>query len=304
MANIETLPSQLRNAEIPAGFSSRKRAEASVTDVYDHEKSLPELEREKLRGIHEILTHPNLDRLIARGAVTFGMIKPSASEGVGLPEDDDAAAQEVLSEIGENVVFSLPFKFRRADSEKFYGHLKEKFSHNPEIYNQIIDFTTSSGVTALLIYKKDAGRECPIGEGATFADGSAIYPNGVFQDENGKIKLTEDTVVFKKGGKPVVKRLSQMTPQEEKEFKGRRKYFVENGVPTVKIENAIMWWRDKMGETNPDEAKKLSPNSIRARHSAKLPNNIVHGSDSVEAVQKEVKILDEAIVNLLEKSKN
>ncbi len=298
----ETLPHSLLNAEIPASFSTRKEAQETVDGVYLEGLSLPELELQKLEGIHELLSHPNLQKLISEGKISYGMIKPNASEGVGLSEDDELAAQEILDEIGENVVFDLPFKFTKQTAGEFYSHLKDQCKDKPEIYQEVIDFTTSSGLTALLLYKKDAGRTCSLGEGQLFSDGSKLFPNGRLYMGEEEILLSKNDVIFLKAGKPIVKDVTKMIDEEKDEFKGRRKYYIENGEVKVKIENAIAWWRDKMGDTRPENARKNNPNSIRARHSAELPNNIVHGSDSIESVRREVKILDEAIVDVMSKS--
>lgn len=304
MPLLETLPHSLQNAEIPQSFSSRKRAQETVDGVFNENLSIPELELQKLEGIHELLSHPNLQKLISEGKITFGMIKPKASEGVGLPEDDELAAQAVLDEIGENVVFDLPFKFTKKTAGEFYGHLKEQFKDKPEIYEEVIDFTTSSGLTALLIYKKDAGRTFGLGEGQLFADRSKLLPNGKLYIGDSEHQLSHNEVAFLKAGKPIVKDITQMSEEEMNEFKGRRKYFIENGEVKVKIENAVSWWRDKMGDTRPENARKNNPNSIRARHSAELPNNIVHGSDSIESARREIRLLDNAVVDLIEKSES
>lgn len=51
--------------------------------------------------------------------------------------------------------------------------------------------------------------------------------------------------------------------------------------------DAISWWRTKMGKTHPAQA---DPESIRGKYGIEeeLPKNLVHGSDSVESVRKEL----------------
>lgn len=51
--------------------------------------------------------------------------------------------------------------------------------------------------------------------------------------------------------------------------------------------DAVSWWREKMGKTKSNEA---DPVSIRGRHAIleKLPNNLVHGSDSIQSVHREI----------------
>ncbi len=65
--------------------------------------------------------------------------------------------------------------------------------------------------------------------------------------------------------------------------------------------NAIEWWRNKMGKTRPNEA---DPESIRGKYALqeKLPNNLTHGSDSPDAVRKEIKELGNIVEKILEAS--
>jgi len=53
-------------------------------------------------------------------------------------------------------------------------------------------------------------------------------------------------------------------------------------------QNAVRYWRDTMGETNPDVAKTKSPNSIRAQYGTSITKNAVHGSDSLESAEREL----------------
>lgn len=52
-------------------------------------------------------------------------------------------------------------------------------------------------------------------------------------------------------------------------------------------DNAIENWRNRIGKTNPEES---DPSSIRGRHGLKeyLPNNLVHGSGSIEEARSEL----------------
>ncbi len=54
--------------------------------------------------------------------------------------------------------------------------------------------------------------------------------------------------------------------------------------------DAVSWWRNRMGKTRANEA---DPNSIRGKYAIqdKLPNNLTHGSDSVDSVKKEIGFL-------------
>lgn len=53
-------------------------------------------------------------------------------------------------------------------------------------------------------------------------------------------------------------------------------------------DNAIAGWRDLMGPTDPNEARKDAPQSIRAKYGKNLDANVVHGSDSQDAAQREI----------------
>lgn len=219
MIQKETITDSLRGVELPQAFSSRKGAGETICGVYSEKIIVQELEREKLERVYELLTHPSLQKLIDAGQITFGIIKPQANEGQDLPEDDDEAAQVILDEIGEkNYVFAMPFRFTRDQADQFYSHLGNKL--DKEIYNEIIDFTVSGGLTVMLIRREEG--------------------------------------------------------------------------------DAISWWRDKMGDTWPADAKLNSPNSIRARYSRSLPNNIVHGSDSIDSVKIELGIFSDGIKRLVD----
>lgn len=65
-------------------------------------------------------------------------------------------------------------------------------------------------------------------------------------------------------------------------------------VMLISGDNAIEWWRNKMGSTQPSVA---SPDSIRGRYGIQtmLPNNLVHGSDKMEEVQRELTVIRDSI---------
>lgn len=61
--------------------------------------------------------------------------------------------------------------------------------------------------------------------------------------------------------------------------------------------HAVRWWRERMGSTNPDNARK---GTIRRQYatSKMLPNNIVHGSESIKEVMREIAVLREVIFEI------
>jgi nucleoside-diphosphate kinase len=76
----------------------------------------------------------------------------------------------------------------------------------------------------------------------------------------------------------------------EKPFFGELVEFITaTPVVAMRIEgdNAIAVMRRLMGSTNPAEA---APGTIRGDHALSLPDNLVHGSDSSESAQRELKL--------------
>lgn len=141
---------RIKGLQTPKPFSSRSRVET----FYLSNESLPDLERRKLEKIVQVLEHPGLQKLIDRGEITYGMIKPKVNEGKDLPLNDDEAAKTIAEEIGEeNVIFALPLQFTEPQVKEFYSHLKTTLK--PEIFEGIIDFMTSGPVTAVLIQHRD-----------------------------------------------------------------------------------------------------------------------------------------------------
>lgn len=65
--------------------------------------------------------------------------------------------------------------------------------------------------------------------------------------------------------------------------------------------DAISWWRQKMGKTHPAEA---DPQSIRGKYGIEenLPNNLTHGSDSIEGAKTEISALRGIVSELTERS--
>ena len=53
-------------------------------------------------------------------------------------------------------------------------------------------------------------------------------------------------------------------------------------------ENGIKAWRDLMGPTNFETAKKEAPNSIRALYASSMTKNASHGSDSITSAVREL----------------
>lgn len=48
----------------------------------------------------------------------------------------------------------------------------------------------------------------------------------------------------------------------------------------------VLKWKDIIGPSNPDEAKKTKPNSLRAKYGTSLIKNEFHGSDNIIEANK------------------
>jgi nucleoside-diphosphate kinase len=76
----------------------------------------------------------------------------------------------------------------------------------------------------------------------------------------------------------------------EKPFYGELVEFITSG-PTMALvlegEGAIATVRSTMGATNPADA---GPGTIRGDLALSMPDNLVHGSDSLESAQREIKL--------------
>lgn len=61
---------------------------------------------------------------------------------------------------------------------------------------------------------------------------------------------------------------------------------------------AVELWRDAMGNTDPIKATaewgggELGPTTVRSQAATRLPMNLVHGSESQEAADREIELLD------------
>lgn len=56
-------------------------------------------------------------------------------------------------------------------------------------------------------------------------------------------------------------------------------------------EDAIVDWRETMGPTNPEKAREIAPNSLRARYGQEGIQNALHGSDSPLNANREIDLI-------------
>ncbi|KAK7939530.1 hypothetical protein WMY93_002856 [Mugilogobius chulae] len=81
---------------------------------------------------------------------------------------------------------------------------------------------------------------------------------------------------------------------KDKSFYSQLVQFICSG-PCLQLvlskENAVEDWRMVMGPTDPDKAKEIFPDSLRARFASDILHNAVHGSSSVEQADREIQLL-------------
>ncbi len=185
---------------------------------------------DKLINIKSILDSKQVNNLFMNGKLTIGIVKPSANEGMGLPDDDEEATNIILDEVGrDRIMLAFSKKLTKQQAEKFYlpnRETQEKRIIDDKtgltVWDSVVEFTQSDSLTFLIIYDKDG--------------------------------------------------------------------------------NAINWWREKMGATNPDKANN---GTIRRNHATAimLPNNLVHGSDSIKSALREKEIISEIIGEEISRAK-
>jgi len=222
--SIETL----RNSQTPYPFSSRKDAGRDTPRLYENTLSIGKKEIERLQEIDKILRNPFIDELVEDGKITLGIIKPNANKGVGLPQDDDKAADFLREEIGNKyIIFDFNIQLTTSQIETFYADVKEKYSdkynkpgNKKTIWEEVDEMLHSGPVTFLLLYCEEG--------------------------------------------------------------------------------NAVDWWRKKMGKTHPEEA---DPKTLRGKYAREenMPNNLTHGSDSIEGAKREISVLKDIVHETVER---
>lgn len=150
---LSELSHKLSKSSFPLSTREKARnlAEGGLT--------LGELERQKLAGMIEILSHSELESLIDEGKITLGIIKASANQGRYEESlTDEEAAEKILKEIGaERVIFKASVKLNREQAEEFYLPVQDKYRDEinrsgTNVWNLIIDHACSGPLTFLLIY--------------------------------------------------------------------------------------------------------------------------------------------------------
>ena len=122
---------------------------------------------------------------------------------------------------------------------------------------------------------------------------SIIKPDATTRNITGKI----NAMIENSGLKIVAQRMIHMSKNQAEEFYAEHngKPFFENlvkfmtsapvVVQVLEGENAIADYRKIMGATNPDVAEE---GTLRKTFALSIDKNSVHGSDSIEAAQREI----------------
>jgi nucleoside diphosphate kinase len=123
-----------------------------------------------------------------------------------------------------------------------------------------------------------------------------IKPDGRPQEEAIRANIREA------GFNLIVEKELTLNPQQVAEFYSEhssRPFFADlldhmtSGPVLVMVlerEGAIKQWRELMGPTDPLRACEIAPKTIRAKYwnGNPLPENVVHGSDSLQAAEREI----------------
>lgn len=155
--------SKLKNYRSPDGLSSRTRAGVTVENLRSGKDRLTLMDERRIDELDGLLAAAVLGQLVTDDEMTLGMVKPRANEGMGLPDDDDAAAQAIIDDIGvENVCLLFHTLMDRTQAENFYG--EETLTRLGQIPSGIpgvtvaeshLRFITSDPISVMLISRPE-----------------------------------------------------------------------------------------------------------------------------------------------------
>ncbi len=122
-----------------------------------------------------------------------------------------------------------------------------------------------------------------------------LKPDAVQRGLIGEIIADFEKKGFKLVGLKLLKIERELAEEHYKEHKGKPffeptvKYIISSPVVAMVWEgkNVITLAREMMGATNP---AKAAPGSIRGSYAMDISRNVIHGSDSVESAQREIKL--------------
>ena len=176
---------------------------------------------------------------------------------------------------------------------------------NELLQNPIIDELTEKGKLTLGIIKPNAqlGRDLPPDD-----DGAAAILLGEIGKENIVFNFSTQLTPgqIETFYADVKEKYSNVYERPEKTIWEEVYEMLNSGPVTFillykKDGDAISWWRSKMGKTHPAEA---DPDSIRGKYGIEenLPNNLIHGSDSIEGAKREISVLKSIVSELTKRS--
>ena len=155
----------LRDYQPPTGFSSRAAAKVTVESLRLGKKVFVPEDIERLESLDGLLAAAVLGQLVNDNEITLGMVKPGANEGIGLPDNDDEAAQAIVAAIGiRNVPLQFHTLLDESQAERFYGEattarLRNIPSEVPgvSVAERHLNFIISDPVTMMLVSRPGGG---------------------------------------------------------------------------------------------------------------------------------------------------
>lgn len=209
---------KLRNFTPPEKFSSRARAKDTIIKLRQGTDSLLPEDKEKLDELDGLLAAAILGELVDNNEITFGMIKPRANQGIGLPDDDDLAAQTIISAIGtENVPLRFHTLIESRQAEKLYG--KESIDRLWSVESEVpgvpvakvlLEFITSEPVTMMLVERPEKDAVEWLAEKVGKTKPSQADPNSI-RGKYGRDELLPNNLVHRSDSKgSVLKEIKAM----------------------------------------------------------------------------------------------
>lgn len=149
-------PEILNRIETVSPLISRRKVQAFVFDSLQEGNSLEGLllflEKEKFELAIAVLSHPEFERLIDDGCITFAAVKPHTEESRMRVADDLEGEEKVLSMVKPplEIIFQTALAPTRADLDLFYPGLKEQIGE--EGYKKYFSYMLSGSITYFILY--------------------------------------------------------------------------------------------------------------------------------------------------------
>lgn len=196
---------RLRSYDSPRGFSSRSAAKTTVEGLRRGEKLMAEDIRQ-LESLRDLLATAALG-LAAEGEMTFGMIKPRVNEGIGLPPDDDTAAQALIALIGEeNVLLRFHALLDESQVGRLYGAeamerlWKTESEHGKPVAQVLLEFIPSDAVTMTLVHHGEENAVNWLKKVVGATRPSQAHPDSI-RGSHGRDDLMPNNLVHRSGSK-------------------------------------------------------------------------------------------------------